>query len=366
MQGKGPHAKDVILVADNDAASRRRLTITLSRLGYEVLEHDNGEDALSSLTRRSVDVVIVDLKSPGMSGIDLCKKMRSAPGLGRIPVVFITDRNDRDFKVAGMEAGGDDFLSKPVDDIVLLSRVKNLSLVRKYNKHLERERVKLMKTVEEQNTLLSKAMIEIGKAKRTVQKFNEEIIFRLSRAVEFRDDETGNHVQRMSRYCGLIATKMGMSKEVSEAVRIASALHDVGKIAIPDDILHKPGRLTAEEMGVMRRHAEKGFRVLTDSESSLLELAATIARSHHERYDGKGYPQNLSGKDIPFEGRIAAVADVFDALTSKRVYKPAFSVPEAVQVLLDERGTGFDPQIVDAFIGMPDAVKNIMIVYADR
>jgi putative two-component system response regulator len=151
-----------------------------------------------------------------------------------------------------------------------------------------------------------------------------------------------------------------------DAIRIASALHDVGKIAIPDEILRKPGRLTDEEMSVMRQHAQKGYTMLEGSSSSLLELAAIIARTHHERFDGTGYPRRLKAKQIPFEGRVAAVADVFDALTSKRVYKPAFPVSKAQDILVQESGTAFDPDIVDAFLDSFEDVRNIMIVYADR
>ncbi|MCP4676407.1 MAG: response regulator [Deltaproteobacteria bacterium] len=360
------HVSGTILVVDDDSASGRSLNRLLSQQGYSVTVTESGKEALSILKRNPVDVVILDVRMPEMDGLETCMHIRGNTEFGRIPVIFITGHDDQDARIAGIKAGGDDFLLKPIDDTMLAVRVQNLMLVRRYYQHIERERASLKQTVEEQSNLLSRAMVEIGKAKKTLRRFNEEIIFRLSKAVEFRDDETGNHVQRMSRYCGLIALRMGMSSEMSDAVRIASALHDVGKISIPDDILRKPGRLDDEEMSMMRQHAEKGYRVLTGSESSLLELAATIAWSHHERFDGTGYPRRLLGKEIPFEGRIAAVADVFDALTSKRVYKSAFTIKQATDIITKERGTGFDPQIVDTFVNNLDAVQNVMIVYADR
>ncbi len=355
-----------ILVVDDSRTARRSLNLILSNYGYSVLEAESGEDALSVLGRKVVDVVLLDVRLPGLSGMETCQRIRDATRIGHVPVVFVTGHDDRDIRIDCMKAGGDEFLVKPVDDVELSVRIQNLILVRRYYQQLEKERVSLKQTVEEQSNLLSSAMVEIGKAKQTVRRFNEEIVVRLSKAVEFRDDETGNHVQRMSRYCGLIASRMGMSTEMADAVRVASALHDVGKISIPDEILHKPGKLDDEEMAMMRKHAEKGYRVLTGSESSLLELAATIAWSHHERFDGQGYPRRLKAKEIPFEGRIAAVADVFDALTSKRVYKPAFTLQQARAIIEKESGKGFDSQIVDTFLANIDAVQNIMIVYADR
>ncbi|MDJ0763329.1 MAG: response regulator [Myxococcota bacterium] len=359
-------SKGIILVVDPEAGSREHLCGMLRHHGYEVREAEDEATTLNALNDEPIDVVVLDLMTADGNGIEICERLRDNITFGRVPVVFVTANDEKSQRIRGKEAGADDFLTKPVDDLELAARIKNLVLVRRYYQHIENDRISLMRTVEEQTGLLSKAMIEIGRAKQTLRRFNEEIIVRLSKAVEFRDDETGNHVQRMSRYCGLIAAHMGMSPEMAEAVRIASALHDVGKISIPDEILRKPGRLTPEEMVVMRRHAEKGYRVLTGSESSLLELAATIARSHHERYDGTGYPQRLVGKDIPFEGRIASVADVFDALTSARVYKRAFSIPKAMEILEKERGSGFDPQIVDVFLNRTEEIKNIMIVYADR
>lgn len=355
-----------VLIVDDDAEIRRSLGRILTQEGFVVSEAASGEQALQHLEQSPVDVVLLDVMMPGIDGMETCRRIRQNPRLGLVPVVFTTVLGDRESRIEGKKAGADDFLVKPIDETELSVRVRNLVLVRRYYQHLEDERSSLKRTIEEQTDLLSKAMIEIGKARLTLRRFNEEIVFRLSKAVEFRDDETGNHVQRMSRYCGLIASRLGLDSEATEAIRIASALHDVGKIAIPDDILHKPGRLTQEEFVLMRRHADKGHRMLTGSESNLLELAATIAWSHHERFDGKGYPRGLKGKDIPIEGRIAAVADVYDALTSKRVYKAAFSVEEASKIMTTERGVAFDPQIIDIFFAAFEDVRNIMIVHADR
>jgi HD domain-containing protein len=184
----------------------------------------------------------------------------------------------------------------------------------------------------------------------------EEIVHRLARVVEFRDSDTGGHVERMSRYSVLIAQELGWSPEHCHELRLAAALHDVGKVAVPDGILLKPGRLTAEERQTMQRHCRAGFDMLTGSDSTLLNLGAEIALTHHERYDGAGYPSGLRGEDIPLEGRIVAVADVFDALTSARVYKEAIAIPDAVQIIADGCATQFDPAVVNAFLRQIDRV----------
>jgi putative two-component system response regulator len=198
------------------------------------------------------------------------------------------------------------------------------------------------------------------RAQETLRRSHEETVRRLSTAAELRDDETGAHIERVSRYCELIAERLGLDPAFRDELRIASPMHDVGKIGIPDAILLKPGPLTPEERAEMERHAEIGYRVLTGSGAELLELAATIAWTHHERFDGSGYPRGLSGETIPLEGRIAAVADVFDALTSDRVYRKALPYEEAIALLRDGRGSQFDPRVVDAFLEADDEIRAIM------
>jgi hypothetical protein len=208
-------------------------------------------------------------------------------------------------------------------------------------------------------TALVGGSISADRAERALalRESQEEIVHRLARVVELRDSDTGGHVDRMSRYSTLIAGELGWSAEHCRELRLAAALHDVGKVAVPDAILLKPGPLTQEERWIMQRHCQAGFDMLTGSESTLLNLAAEIALTHHERYDGAGYPAGLSGAAIPLVGRIVAVADVFDALTSARVYKDAIAIPEAVEIIRGGRGTQFDPDVVDAFLRRLDAVR---------
>jgi putative two-component system response regulator len=198
-----------------------------------------------------------------------------------------------------------------------------------------------------------------------LQRSREETIYRLARAAGFRDLETGQHLERVSRYCSLIATRLGLPRERVELLRIASPLHDIGKIAIPDQILRKPGRLNADEQRVMRMHPELGHQMLAGSEEPLLDLAAAVALTHHERFDGKGYPHGLAGEQIPIEGRILAVADVFDALSTDRVYRPAYELEAALTVLRSGRGTKFDPVVIDAFLTALGDVVNVKETFRD-
>ncbi len=360
------YAQSTVLIADPESNSRRSLNRMLLARGYQTREAVTGDQALNLLFSEPVDAVICDVAIPGTSGIEVCRQIREVSQIARLPVVLTAGVDDRKSRIESKKNGCDEYLIKPIDQTELLIRLEYLILHYEEDRRLLKSSASLKHTVDEQSELLGKAMAEIGKARRTLRQFNEEIVFRLSRAVEFRDDETGNHVQRMSRFCGLIASSLGMVTEMTDAIRIASALHDVGKIAIPDGVLHKPDKLTRAEMSVMRRHADIGHRLLTGSDSHLLELAATIALTHHERFDGEGYPRRLSGKSIPIEGRIGAVADVFDALTSVRSYKSAFSLDTALAVLEQEKGKHFDPQVVDAFVGQMEGIKNIMLVHADR
>ncbi len=194
----------------------------------------------------------------------------------------------------------------------------------------------------------------------------DAVVERLSIAAEFRDDETARHVQRMSRYTSLLARRAGASPDRAEQVRVASVMHDVGKIGIPDSILLKPGKLTPEERRIMEQHSEIGYRILSGSRSELLTLAAQIAWTHHERVDGNGYPRRLAGEDIPLEGRMAAIADVFDALTSNKVYKKASPLPQAVDIMCEGRGSHFDAELLDLFLDAIDEVVRIKERYADR
>ncbi len=212
---------------------------------------------------------------------------------------------------------------------------------------------------------LAEALQRLELSETKVWDSQAETIFRLARMVEFRDEETGHHLHRMSSYCGILARKMGFSEHRCELVRLASQMHDLGKVVVPDGILLKRGKLTPEEFEVIKGHAETGFQMLVGSSSEIVQLGALIARTHHERWDGSGYPRGLAGEDIPLEGRIAAVADVFDALTSDRVYRIALPVESAIEMMRDQRGRHFDPQLLDAFFLAMGEIEAVRHAYAD-
>jgi len=346
-----------ILVVDDEATMRRLLEKLLRMEGYDVLLASSGEQALSELLKHGADTVLLDMRMPGMTGLDVCRQIRHHPRSLHTPVVFITAVNDRELRRKGMEAGADDFLSKPFDEVELLARIRNCVRVKRYYDNIEHQKDQLEVAVRERTAALNEAIAKLTQSQLDLRNSQEETIYRLSRAAEFRDDETGQHLQRMSRYCQLIARRIGLDEATCELLRIASPMHDVGKLGIPDRILLKPGKLTPDEFTIMKGHAEIGYRILVGSDATPLKMAATIAHTHHEKWDGNGYPRGLKGEDIPLYGRIAAIADVFDALTSARPYKPAWALEDALQLIRTNRGTHFDPTLVDVFF---DALPEVL------
>ncbi|MDC0673537.1 response regulator [Nannocystis radixulma] len=354
-----------ILVVDDEATMRRLLEKLLRLEGYDVALASSGEQALQEVFTRGADTVLLDMRLPGMSGLDVCRQIRSHPRGVHTPIVFITAVNDRELRRRGMEAGADDFLSKPFDEVELMARIRNSVRVKLYYDNLEQQKGALAKAIDARTTELAAAVAELTRMQNELRASHEETIYRLSRAAEFRDDETGQHLQRMSWYCHLIGSKIGLSPSTCELLRIASPMHDVGKLGIPDRILLKPGRLTPEEFTIMKTHAEIGYRILHGSTAEPLELAATIAHTHHEKWDGNGYPRGLRGEDIPLAGRIAAIADVFDALTSARPYKPAWPLEAALDLMRKNAGSHFDPHLTEVFLLHIDEVLAIRDRFAD-
>jgi len=354
-----------VLVADDNASLRALLATTLQIEGYRVVLAEDGVSALEVLQSESVDVVLLDVLMPEMDGIEVLRRIRSNQDTSHIPVVIITASQDRAIRIAGREAGCDDFIGKPFDSNELLIRIRNLVRIKLYQEHLVRSNEALARRVQEGTRELGSVLRLLEEANEEVRLSREEIIRRLARAAEFRDDETARHDQRMSHFSALIATKLGLDARKCELIRIASLLHDIGKIGISDTILLKPTQLTSAEFEKMKKHAEIGYRMLAGSRFEMLKVAATVAWTHHERYDGGGYPRRIAGEDIPIEGQIAAVADVFDALTSNRVYRQACPVDEALSMLKNGRESQFAPQPLDAFCDSMDQVLEIRDRYSD-
>jgi putative two-component system response regulator len=354
-----------ILVVDDEPAVRRVLNKLLRNRGYEVIEAASGQQALDVLEHCEVDTVLLDVMMPGLTGVEVCRRIRANPKIAHTPVVFVTAAADQRSRREAREAGADDFLSKPFDEVELRARVRNSVKTKIHNDGLANESQRLKIAVDDRTRALQQATAALERARAELDRAQRETIERLTRAAEFRDDETAAHLQRMSHYSRLLARRKGLDDYTAELIRVASPMHDVGKIGIPDSILLKPGKLTREEFEIMKQHAEIGYRILSGSDSPLLELAASIARSHHEKWNGSGYPRGLTGEDIPVEGRIVAVADVFDALTSRRPYKKAWSLADAIALLQAGRGEHFDPEIVDLFLGSIDEVLEIKSRFRD-
>ena len=291
------------------------------------------------------DLAIVDYHMPKLNGLEFLERFRRLPNSAETLVVMITADAERDVRHRALSNGVNDFLNKPIDPVEFNARVANLL-------ELANRRKKMAKHAE----LLSS---EVDRATQAIASREIETILRLTRAAEFRDDITGMHVIRVGHICATLARAMGMAESECNRFLLAAPMHDIGKVATPDGILLKPGPLTVDEFEIMKRHTIAGYEILKDSASEMLQLAAEIALTHHERFDGKGYPRGLNGTKIPLGGRLCSIADVFDALTSDRPYKEAWTVDAAVQNIDSGRGTQFDPELVDLFHESFDEIADI-------
>ena len=298
------------------------------------------------------DMIVVDYMMPGMDGHQYVEAVRKLAGFRDVPIVMVTAAAERSVRQKALELGVTDFLAKPVDPAEARVRFANLLALRR--SHLQ---------LRDRNRWLAD---EVRKATATVFEREQELIVRMSKAAEFRDPETGAHIVRMARYSELIARRLGMNDEYCELILRAAPMHDLGKLGIPDGILLKPGKLTDEEFQVMTRHPQIGHEILSGSESHLIQFGAEIALTHHEKWDGSGYPNGLQGEAIPLSGRIVAVADVFDALTSERPYKAAWPLDKARKLLEDNSGSHFDPACVAAFLAEWDKVLQIRAEVVDE
>jgi two-component system, response regulator RpfG len=348
-----PAVRNTIIVVDDQSTGRAILEQVVRSLDERVLVEGFARpvDAVVWATRHVADLVLVDYMMPDMDGIELVRRLRALPGYEHVPIVMVTVHDDRKVRYAALDAGITDFLTKPVDARECLARCRNLLTLRRQHLVLEDRRRLLEHMVED--------------ATREVREREKETLLRLARAGEFRDEETGYHLIRMSRYSRLIANAIGLERDEAETVELAAPLHDIGKIGIPDQILLKPGKLDAAEWQVMRRHPVIGHEILKGSASKYVRMGALIALGHHEKYDGSGYPNGLVGDHIPLCARIVAVADVYDALSSIRPYKQAWSTDEALHYVSSQRGKHFDARLVDAFIGMKREVVQVQNEWRD-
>lgn len=341
-----------ILVIDDEPDNLLLMRQALRQLGYARCETESDPArAVARFHAEAFDLVLLDYNMPGMSGLEVLLAMDEKSVRQQIPVVMVTAQGDRDTRLLTLNAGAKDFLTKPIDLAELSVRVHNLLETRNLHLQLRQHNQQLEVTVAQRTAELHSTRLEV--------------IRRLARAAEFRDNETGVHVQRMSLYAEAVGRQLGLSAQALDLLLNACPMHDIGKIGISDLILLKPGKLTPEEYAVMQQHAAIGASILDGHDSPLLRTAHEIAMSHHERWDGSGYPNGLSETAIPMNARIAAVADVFDALTMVRPYKRAWTPEDAQREIVSQSGRHFDPDVVAAFQSCFDDILAIRAANPD-
>jgi len=338
-----------ILIVDDDEQIRKLIAAFVRQEGYRFSLADGAETALSVLSQTPTELMISDIDMEGMSGVELLKvALEHYPDLA---VIMVTGIDDRETAIETLHMGAYGYITKPFHFNELVINITNALRRRHLEIENKKHREKLEMLVEERTRELFKS--------------REESIHILSKAAEFRDDETAKHTLRMGRYSRQLARLRGLPESFCEKLKDAAPLHDVGKIGISDSILLKPGKLTSEEFEVMKTHCEIGYRILSESTSDILQLGAEIALTHHEKIDGSGYPHGLAADAIPISGRVAAVCDVFDALTSDRVYKKAIHPEQAFAIMQEGRGNHFDPIIFDDFSNNLDLFIDIRLRFAD-
>lgn len=356
-----------ILIVDDEEQNVQLLRRILARAGFQnLVSTTDPRRVLGLFSEEQPDLILLDLRMPHLDGFGVLDQLRPrmAPG-AYLPVLVLTAEISAEAKRRVLAMGAKDFLTKPFDVVEVLLRIRNLLKTRALHVALAGQNQLLEERVRERTADLWEAVQRLTESEQAIRTATEETIHRLAAAAELRDEETGWHIERVSRYSALIAERLGMDPERCERVRMAASMHDIGKIGVPDRILRKRGKLTSAEKEEIQRHAEVGHRILADSKAEVVELAATIALTHHERFDGGGYPRGLVGERIPLEGRMVAIADVFDALASDRPYRRALPLGEAFEVLRAESGLHFDPDVLDLFLGSLDEVLAIWQAYSD-
>lgn len=344
-----------ILIVDDEIVNRQLLQAYLQLTTYRLTTAANGEEALAAVALQAPDLVLLDVMMPGMDGYQVAAQLKADPSTRNIPIIMVTAMDDRASRLAGLNAGAEDFLTKPVDRAELLVRVRNLLRLKEYNDLLDNYNRRLNQEVAARTAELHES--------------NIDTIMTMTRAAEHKDEETGAHVSRMSYYARHLANALGMDKEFSDTLFFASRMHDIGKIGIPDAILLKPGKHTNEEFETMKTHSQVGAAILSGGKSPFIKMGAQIALGHHERWSGGGYPQGVQGEAIPLSARIVCLADVYDALRSKRPYKPAFDHAKSVSIIVEGDGRTlpehFDPDLLAVFKRDEEQFREIYDLHAD-
>jgi two-component system response regulator RpfG len=343
-----------VLILDREQARRQRLVDLVHRIdsNISIEAFIKPEPALSWLHWNTVDLVISDSLFPDIRIAGLIQRIRDLPCGKNLPLLMMAPWGDQQRRREVLDAGATDLLATPLDNLEFRARCSNL-LAQHHQQHIIHERARWLEQ-------------RVTEVTSEIRQREHETLLRLAKAGEYRDEETGNHVIRMARYSRLIAEHLGLPDEDCEAIELAAPMHDIGKIGIADEILRKPGRLTHDEFEIMKTHTTIGHEIIKDSPSKYLQMGAVIALSHHEKFNGTGYPDKLGGTDIPLPARIVSVADAYDALTSERPYKTKWPIKKALDYLHQQRGKYFDPDCLDAFLSQTDRVSNIQFMLGDK
>jgi putative two-component system response regulator len=353
----------LILIADDEARNIKLLTALCKKMKYRTISAGSGNEAIEKAIQQQPDVILMDVMMPEMNGFEATDALKQNKLTKHVPIIIVSALDSRDDRLMGISKGADDFLTKPIDPEEMIVKLKNNLKIKQYHDLLEDHNKALEQHVKERTWTLKKAFLELDKTYKNIKVSYRETIYRLTLAAEFKDEDTGEHIKRVSFYTKILAQEMGLDSEFVENIFHSSPMHDIGKVGIPDSTLFKPGPHTTYEWEIMKKHTEIGAKILGGSESPFLKMAEEIALTHHERWDGTGYPHGLKGDDIALSGRIMNIADQYDALRSKRPYKPAFDHYKATKIITsgDDRTMPghFDPQVLNAFKKLADDFNTI-------
>lgn len=342
--------KNSLLVVDD---SPENIDVLRGILGadYSIKVATSGQLALKIVAAQPPDLILLDVMMPEMDGYEVCRQLKENESTRHIPVIFVTARDDMEDETHGFELGAADYITKPVSPAIVRARVRSHLALADQRRYLQ--------------TLVEERTGELELSNHKLEQNYLTMIRQLGRAADYRDNETGLHVVRVGNYCKLLGSAAGFLETRAETLMYASMMHDIGKIGIPDHILLKPGKLTNEEFDVIKGHPQIGAEIIGDHDAEVMQMAREVSLTHHEKWNGKGYPHGLSGTDIPLVGRIVAIADVFDALTCVRPYKTAWTVERAMELISSEAGQHFDPELVKLFLSKEAEVRRIATEYSD-
>jgi putative two-component system response regulator len=347
-----PDSVTILLIDDSRTNLAVYQTILRQLSGAVCVPYESPENALAWASENEPDLVLVDFQMPGIDGHEFIRRFRLLPGRGLTPIVMITASQEKSVRHTALELGATDFLNKPADPVEFIARARNLLALRAGQKKLADRAVHLAD--------------EVRKATAALAERERESILQLLCVAEFRDKDTASHIIRIGQLAAVLARVVGEPAERVEMISLAAPMHDIGKVSTPYTILLKRGKLTPEEWVIMRAHTTAGYEILGKSKSELLRAGADIALTHHEKFDGSGYPRGIKGREIPLWGRITALVDVFDALTSERPYKKAWPTSEALERIKADSGSHFDPDLVEAFLSALPEVTAVRVRYPDE